>query len=802
MADWYTRCLRYPGILLAASLLLATAFIYQIRYFDFDASADTLVVQGDPELARYLDMAEQFGGDDFIVLTYASPDIFTPQGLEEIQRLQAQVSSLAGVSSTYSILDAPLIESPPIPLDHLAEDYRTLRKDDVDLVLARRELTHSPLLSNYLIAEDGETTAISATLRPDLALEKLRKLRDQYRLENHTDLGETEEAYRLRRLEYVAQREDLINKLREIRDGYQGNASLFISGVPMIAADMLAYVRSDLMIFGTLVVVLIVALLYAFFRKLRWVMIPLATCSVTVAVSMGLLGVLRTPVTVVSSNFIALLAIISISFSIHLIVRYRELLQETQLAHFDLVRETMKSKFAPCLYTALTTMLAFGSMMSSRIVPIEDFGWMMCAGITIALIVTYTVFPAILLLIGAAPASATINRRIRLTEWFRFLSVEQTRWVVIASLILLVPGLFGLSLVSFDNRFIDYFADDTDIHQGMVQIDRHLGGTLPLDIYVRFETFEQNDSDFFEDAAEDYPERYWFTPDKLETLQRLEDHLQARPEIGKIISLASMEQMARRFNEDNALAGIEIAYVLGELPPDVRAFMIEPYALPEAGWMRLNARIRESVSEFSKDALIRDIRQFAIEDTRIRNDDLIVTGMVVLFNDMLQQLADSQAKTLGYVIGATFIMFALLLRSIPLAAIAILPNALAAMLIISVMGYAGIDMNMMTVTIAAICIGIGVDDAIHYTHRFRVEFDQSGDARQSVIRAHETIGRAMYFTTMTVIAGFSILAFSNFVPTVHFGLLTALAMALALTANMVLLPALILLYLRSGRMHF
>ena len=793
MSSWYCKILDHPLATLLACLAVCLALASGLRDFRFDASADTLVVDGDPALAQYNDMASMFSGDEFIVLTYTSDDVLADESLAEIGALQQALADLPGVSGAWSILDMPLIESPPVPLEAIAEDYRTLLSPDVDLALARRELTQSPLVSDFLISADGETTAISATLERDTTLEALRLRWEEARRDGR-DAGAAKAAWQERRADYVANRDALIESLRSIRDGYTGEAQLFISGVPMIAADMLAYVRSDINTFGLLVLLLIVILLAFFFRNLRWVVIPLAICLTTVAVTTGILGWLDTPVTVVSSNFMSLLSIISISFSIHLIVRYRELQQQGELEHRAVVLETMRSKFAPCLYTALTTLFAFGSMFGSRILPVVDFGWMMCLGIVLALIITFLLFPTILLLLGPARPHAALARTIPLTEAFRFLSTERTKSVVLASILLAGPAVYGVTLISFDNRFIDYFSESTDIYQGMSQIDRHLGGTLPLDVYIRFDAFEAGEDDFFDGFEEEYPERYWFTPEKIEVLRQVQFALEERSEIGKVISLASMEQLARRFNDGEALTGLEIAYVLGELPADIRNFLIEPYAHPAGGWLRINARITESLSDFSKDELIRDINRFATETVGISGQDVIVTGMVVLFNDMLQQLADSQSRTILYVIAATFVMFLLLLRSLKLAVIALVPNILAATLIISVMGYAGIPMDMMTVTIAAICIGIGVDDAIHYLHRFREELAGGGEVRDAVVRSHQTIGHAMYFTTMTVMGGFSVLVLSNFIPTIYFGLLTALAMALALLANMTLLPALLMLF--------
>ncbi|MFT7219368.1 MAG: putative RND superfamily exporter protein [Candidatus Azotimanducaceae bacterium] len=360
-------------------------------------------------------------------------------------------------------------------------------------------------------------------------------------------------------------------------------------------------------------------------------------------------------------------------------------------------------------------------MLASKIVPIIDFGWMMCLGIVTALIVTYVLFPTLLLILGPAKGSSTIGAPIKITGWFQHLATKRTNQVIAVALVSFFVGLLGAWQLNFDNRFVDYFSDDTDIRKGMEQIDRHLGGTLPLDIYVRFEQMEIIEDDFFGVEDDPFPERYSYTPNKIQLLRDVQTHLERRPEIGKVLSLASVEQLARNYNDGEPLSAVELSFLLGQLPSEIRKFLIEPFANPSSGWMRINARITESEVLFSKEILISDIRQFLVSKTMFAEDEIIVTGMVVLFTDMLQQLADSQLRTLGYVLGATFIIFVLLLRSLKLALIGLIPNMLAALLILAVIGYAGIPMDMMTVTIATICIGIGVDDAIHYLHRFEQE---------------------------------------------------------------------------------
>jgi predicted RND superfamily exporter protein len=814
----YCKFISFPKTILALITLSSLLAVTQLQHFTFDASSDTLVVKGDPKLADYNQMAKLFGGDEFIVFTYAplAPDhLLSEKSLTLLSTIQAELNQLNGVSGTFSILDAPLVRSPAIDLNDMSTGYRTLRSPDVDKPLAVIELTTSSLFEDFLISADGGASAIRIDLKKELELNIIRSRRDELRLQTgstDTALIAIEAEYVKARTNYVARRELLIAEIRTIRDKYQSKADIFISGVPMIAADMITFVKSDLSRFGTLVLGLIIAMLYLFFRRWRWVMLPLLIAGVSLLFTTGILGFMQKPVTVVSSNFISLLAIICISFSIHLIVRYRELLaKDEELDHKTLIENTLISKFLPCLYTGLTTLLAFGSMFASNIVPIEDFGWMMCLGIIISFLVTYSLFPAVLLILSKAKPSHTLNQEIRLTNWLCELATMQPKRVVFFSLLLAFFSITGLSLVTFDNRFIDYFDEDTDIHQGMKYIDDHLGGTVPFDVYLQFNPFDdpskdvatpdildyEEEDDFF--ASDDvYPERYWFTVDRIETVAKLHKLITQQPNIGKVISISTLEKMGREFNENEPLSALELAYVIGELPESIRNQLIAPYANPERGIARINVRVKESGERFSRDKMVSEIERFATVELGLEPENVKVTGMMVLFNEMLKQLADSQLRTLLYLVLATFLMFSLLLRSLLLAILALTPNILAAATIIAFMGYASIPMDMMTITIAAISIGIGVDDAIHYLHRFRKELSNSTDTITAVKHTHSTIGRAMYFTSMIIIGGFSILTLSNFLPTVYFGLLTALAMILALLANLTLLPSLLVLVYRTA----
>jgi len=805
-------------VLVLLALLMLVAGFYATR-FSFDASSDTLVVQGDPELATYLRVSEQFGGDEFLLMTFRpdEADALTPENLDTLGRLEADLEALDGVSDVFSILDAPLLQSPPVSLGELsAGEYRTLGSPDVNRQMARDELTASPLFRNLLITDDAETSALRIGLALDgelLAVDRERAaLRNRQRqLQAEDNSLSAEQLARLETLEarhdalredYVAAREDMIAEVRDIRDAYRQYGTLHVGGVPMIAADMVTFVKNDLALFGTSVVVLIMVVLFVFFRSWRWTVLPVLTSAVTVLFTIGVLGAAEKPATVVSSNFVALLAIITISLTIHLIVRHRELaFRDPDLASSALVRETMVSKFAPCLYNALTTMAAFGSLMASRIVPVEDFGFMMVLGIGIGLLVTFSFFPAVLLLMP--PTKPVPEQRgeflltRKMSEWARWHDVS----IVVIALVCAVAAVVGISRVSLDNRFLEYFQEDTDIYQGMYFVDRNLGGTIPFDVVLRFEPYEalEEDDPFAIGVAESYAERYWFTRDKLDRVLAMHRYLQGREMVGKVLSVASLDLVARQLTDGEPLSSAEIAGVLGAVPEDLRRDLIAPYALPETGQMRLSGRIRESGPAFDRSELEREIERFAVEELGFPPEDVVVTGVMIMFDNMLNQLFDSQVDTLAYVLLAALVMFLVLLRSLVYATLGVIPNVLAAGAVIAVMGYAGIPLDMMTITIAAISVGIGVDDAIHYLHRFREERTGQGDVRLAVAWTHATIGRAMYFTSITIMVGFSVLMLSNFVPTQMFGLLTAVAMALALLANLSLLPALLVLFLGAPR---
>lgn len=810
MRKLFKSYFEHPYLLLVFVVGAAILAAGNLKHFSYDASSETLIADNDKELAYYRDFSENFSSENFLFLTYQPNDanLFTPEAIERLSDLQIQLGAIRGVSGVTSILDIPLLKSPPVELSKIATDYKTLRLPGVDFDLAREELSQSPLFKELLISVDGQATAMRVSLEADKNFEQLQSQRQSLRgvaektAEQKTQLAAIEDSYLKAKRNYVADQERILDEIRQIQSSVSSDATVYLSGVPVIASDMVRFVKADISTFGGVSLIGIMLILFIFFRRLKWVAIPLLTALLAVLIVAGILGGLRQAVTVISANFVALLIIFSMSFTVHLMVRYRELAQDMEPgAHNALLTRTMMDKFAPCLYTGLTTMTAFASLTFTGIKPIIDLGWIMCLAMVVAFIINYTFFPAMVRILPVKKIKTLPSQQPVLTDMMKSISLNAPKSVFIAVLVIICISAAGMSRLTTDGRFIDYFRGSSDIRQGLVFVDKAFGGTVPMDIVLNFEPFvadvlDEGD-DFFDADADAFPQRYWYTPDKIEKLHQMEDYLTTLPQVGKIISISTLEEIAREFNDGEALSTIELAAVIGLLPEELRDEFLRPYSVPEKGIMRISLRMKETAPRHSRDVLIKQIENHAITELGFKPENVRVTGLNVFFNNMLKGLYQSQLSTIGLVVLVTFTMFLMLMRSLRLAAIGVLPNLLSAIIVLGLMGFMNITLDMMTITIAAIIIGIGVDNAIHYLHRFKTEIANGLSVPQSIEASHGSIGFALYITSATVIVGFSVLGLSNFIPTVYFGLLTALAMGVSLVVNLVVLPSLLMLFYKA-----
>jgi predicted RND superfamily exporter protein len=815
--------LEYPRLVILFILVVISFLGYKAADFRLDASTETLIIETDEDLRYSRLIKSRYGGYDYLLITYSpKTDLFSNESLEKLARLRDDLKQTKRVISVVSILDAPLLESPPVPVKELTTGLQTLESPTVDRQLAKIEFKESPLYQNLLVSPDLKTTGLQVNFPIDEVYQDLLIRTDHFREKAaRSELTDAEIAefkdlkrqlQRRREIRRQIRNED-IAAIRAIMDDYRQDAQLFLGGISVISDDLIRFVKQDLKIFGIGIAFFLILTLSIIFSKVRWVVLPMLCCVFSAIAMMGLLGMFGWKVTVISSNFISLQLIITMAITIHLIVRYKDLLMRNPEAEQrQLILETVGLMLTPCLYAALTTIAGFSSLLLSDILPVRTFGWMMSAGIAVSLVTTFLLFPAGLMLLGKEEPQAIKVKRFSFTAALARFTEAHGTLIIIGSYLILILSVVGFFRLVVENSFINYFKDDTEIYQGLKVIDEKLGGTTPLDVIVELEapqasaevtvskTEKQGDEDFdeFDEFEKDGDEKYWFTAERMALATKIHDYLDSLPETGKVLSLATMLKIATKLNNGRPLDNFQLALVYGELPEKFKRIILKPYVSPQHNQLRYSIRVKDSEKSLRRDAFLKKLRHDLVNNLGIKEDNLHLAGLLVLYNNMLQSLFKSQILTLGVVVLALLGMFFILFRSLKLALIAIAPNLLAISVVLGVMGWLNIPLDMMTITIAAISIGIAVDNTIHYIYRFRYEFHYEHDYIKTVHQCHGSIGRALYYTSLTIISGFLILTLSNFIPSIYFGLLTALAMFIALIAALTLLPQLIILFKPFG----
>jgi uncharacterized protein len=799
-----------PYLVIALLLLLVGFFGWQAQYFRLDASADSLLLEDDPDLEFSREMNVRYGIREAVTVAYTpTNDLFSREELNKLGALREELLTIDRVESVDSILNVPIFED--TPLTGISEDYLTLADQDIDLIAAREEVTSSPVFRNAVISPDGKTAgmlvsfAIDETARDLIGrrTELRNKAREeQLSIEESDELAQVEADYAVHSVLAADRQHEIIGEVRQTLERYRDDAQIYLGGAPMIADDLVTFVQGDLSSFSFAVVLLIIFALGLIFRKVRWVALPLACCAVAGVIMVGVLGLMDWRVTVVSSNFISLLLIITISLTVHLTVRYRELRATRHYTNHDkLLRHAVLSMFRPCLYTALTTAVAFGSLIVSGILPIITFGWMMMMGVATALLVAFTLFPAILSIIKKDETKLSANLRLNLTSALASATARLENKVLYIYLAVVVLSGIGLSQIRVENSFIDYFRESTEIYQGMSLFDEKLGGTLSFDVIVDLPEAEDDfdggfDGGFgdgfgFGDSSDSNDDAYWFTAPKMDQVKAIHQYLDNDPQTGKVLSFGAVIELAEKLNDDQPIDGLLWAVLYNRIPETLKETVLNPFISIDENQLRFNVRVIESAENLNRNELLQRIEAGIESEFGFNDEDVQLTGILVMYNNVLQSLFQSQILTLGVVMLAIMMMFLVLFRSFMIALICIIPNAIAAAFVLGIMGWLNIPLDIMTITIAAISVGIGVDNTIHYMHRFKREFPRFGNYRETMYFCHNSIGRAMYFTSMTIVAGFSILALSNFIPTIVFGLLTSLAMLVALVGSLTLLPQLL-----------
>ena len=807
--------LKYPLTILVLLIIGILSFGAYATKLEIDASAETLLLDDDKELAFARTVAKRFETDDLLILAYKpKQDLLSKESLQTLADISSDLEKLPGVKSVDSLINVPLLFSPIRDVDDLIHETRTLKSNDMNLSLAKQEFLTSPLYKNSLVNKDFTISSIVIHLYDDpeyfTLLEKRNLLLKKQKLsslsnEERQILHHTTIAFKKHRDKQRILDNDNIKEIRSIVSKYQDNATFFLGGVQMISNDIIGFVKNDLIIYGSILILLLILVLGIVFRKPRWVVLPILICALSVIAITSSLGFFGWEITVISSNFIALQLIITISIVLHLIVRYEELL--TQYPHASsqrLILLTVLSKATPTFFAIITTIAGFSSLLFSHIHPVINLGWMMSAGIAMSLIISFIVFPTVLMLLKKTPPAKRRESIFSLPAACAALVLNDKKSIFIVALLAILFSITGASQLIVENSFINYFKKDTEIYKGMKIIDQELGGTTPLDVIVTFSEVETAESpideteeneDSFEDEFNtlENKDQYWFTDEKITIIKKVHDHLTQIAQIGDVQSFATLLDTGKRLNDNKSLDSIDLAILYQKLPQKYRNMILTPYVNIEHNQVRFATRIVDSNEALRRDTLLKKITYDLSHMIDPQVATVQLSNLMVLYNNMLQSLFRSQITMLGLVLLILFLMFLLLFRSLQLTLIAMIVNIIPIGLIFGFMGWLHIPLDIMTITIAAIAMGIGVDDTIHYIHRFKIEYAKDHLYRKAIERTNNSVGNAMYYTSLVIVIGFSILTLSNLIPTIYFGLLTVIVMVAALIGDLILLPRLLLL---------
>jgi len=819
--------LKYPKLFFSIIISIMIVMLSFTLKLEIDASAETLLLEGDKDLEFTRKISKSFSSSDFLVMTYSvEDDLLNEKNINNIKTLSDQIIKLQNVVSIDSILTVPLLQSPPRPISELVEDVKTLTSYGIDKKLVKAEFLTSAIYRKNLVSEDFQTTAIMINLKSDKKYFELINYRDSFlKLKKTKHLTSKEQLefekvkkeLKLHRDLLRAQNHQLIVDIRKIKKEFEksNDVKLHLGGTSMIADDMIEFIKTDLSTFGYVIIGLLILVLYVLFREIKWVVIPLVICTISIIITGGFLGVFNWEITVVSSNFISLQLIMNMSLVVHLIIKYKELLvvnpTDTQK---ELIIKTVSGMWKPSFFVVITTIAGFSSLVFSGILPIITFGWMMSVGIIVSLFITFVIFPIILIFLKKSNINNIAKEDNPFTLKVAYFALTYQKSILFFALIVIAFSVSGAMNLRVENSFIDYFKKDTQIYQGMKLIDRKLGGTTPLDVVIIFKensdevksieiiensnTIDEIDDDLdsfeeeFEISDKD-KEQYWFTKSKMDKIKLVHNYLDSLEPIGKVLSLATLIEVGKSLNEGKELDGLTLALINKELPLKYKKIILKPYVNIENNMARISTRVIDSLENLKRDELLRQIDKDLKKLVNKDYEEYKISNLLVIYNNMLQSLFDSQIKTIGLVVLILFIMFLILFKNLKIAIIAIIANTVPVGVIFGFMGWMDIPLDMMTITIAAISIGIAVDDTIHYIHRFRLEYIKSADLKLSIKNAHKSIGQAMFYTSTIIMIGFSVLVLSNFIPTIYFGLLTVIAMFMAIVSDLLLLPVLLFL---------
>ena len=764
-------------VLLLGFLAAAGAAAVFLPRFGVEAGTNVLLNQDDPDLAYYNITRADWAYDEYAIVCVRRDEWFSAEGVDVLKALDAELKTAPRVTRVVSILNVPLLRNKasafgfPVPT-FLPQPGVKLDKAKDDL------LSHTQALGN-LVSTDGKDLNLLVYL--DVPPELVKLDPEWSRAQGRKDvarLRELEAPYKAALAELKVRRDAMIAGVRRLTAAW-GAPKLaqppYLSGLPIITVNLVEHTQSDLRTFGIASFAAFVLAFAVVYRRFRWTAGPILACLLPVILILGAMAAMDEKVTVITSNMPVLLFTLMLPYTVYLVERYRErrglFPGETQV---EAVSTSAREIWTPCLYSATTTMAGFASLITSGILPMRTFGIMMTVGLAVGLGCVFLFLPALNARLRPlpGPAGSTSPEPRGVVKGLAFAVLRAPGLVVLFSAVLLGVSVWGATKLNAETKFIDYFWPSSEVYRGLDFIDNRMGGTTPLEVNLTSKA-----------------PGYFKTSDGLQAIAAVETYFAGVKETGNVRSFKSLVDEVRK-----ALPKAKEEKVV-ETVATLAKDLTREFCNADFTVSRVLVRFKETAPTLHRNNILRGLREHLAAQAALKDVEVRPTGIFLLYANMLNSLIDSQRETFLWVVGAIFAMLVVLFRSVVLSIVVLIPQVLPVFVCLGTMGWTGIPLDLVTVMIGSVAMGVGIDAAIQYAVRYRIELAAAGgDPRTAILRSHATIGRAIWIATSIVVAGFVILSLSKFVPSVYFGLFTALAMLMGQFAALTLLPALFLLF--------
>lgn len=738
----------------AAITLILGFFSFRIR---LNQNPDELIFQNDPEYPLLKAFFEEFGYDEILVAAYSADDVLQNENIETIRTITREVQELPSVDRVLSLANAEDMASNNGPLEivPVLEHYPMTEEDKKGL---RARLQANPMYKDLLISRDERSALFDITLKSEITSNE-----------------------RNRTIQSID---------RIFAEASNGNV-YYLAGAPYGRNELFRCVRRDFSTLLPLGILLLVLSMYLVFRNYLCVLLPFIAISLAVVWTIGCMQLMASQLNFLSVLIPTILFIIGTSDCIHILSHYQDCRYDCRTKR-EALFETIRLMILPCFLTTLTTMVGFSSLAVSPIEPVRHFGLYSAIGIGFGYILAIKLIP-IGLSVGDT-RSFSLNKPsseifLKVLTSINKLDRTHKAAIVLVSVLALSLGLYGSTKIRLETDLGRFFGNEFKGYSDMLYIEEKFGGVAPL--YAVIDSQQ-------EDGLKD--------PEMLRAIDRFSDHLRQQDGVDKVIAASDLiKYMNYRFHDSDPTYEIipddrkQIAELLLMASLSDDGDMLSRFF--DDGYSKTSIGIRYRHRDLYRiDGLNKVIRSYLRSDARFQEPTLsYATGTTILFANTMVPILDGLYQSLFVASTAIFVLMILLFRSFKVAFISMVPNLVPILLTLGTMGLLDIPLNIATAPVAAIALGIAIDDTIHFLVRFRREFDKGRNYSVAIENTLRSVGKPILVTTFVLTAGFCIFLFSNFQPTQNLGVLISFAVVSAVFADLILLPVLLLLLKPLGK---